>query len=75
MNQISINELKEIITSWALESGYKLNVYKFNPTFKNFAGNKSDIHLCLDFTMSLPENEITLLMCSHKDEWENLLSQ
>jgi len=75
MKQLSLDELKNIITLWALESGHAFNVSRFNPTFKNFAGTKDDIHLALDFTMSLPENKIIILMSDHKDEWENLLSQ
>lgn len=76
MEQKSINELTKIVTTWALECGYDIiKMTKIAPTFNNFAGNKNDLHIVIDFNTSLPKNQITELMIDHKDEWETVLSQ
>jgi len=75
MNQISINELKEIITSWALESGYKFNVYKFNPRQMDSPIDKGGIYLALEFLEYLNVSDIDVEMSEHELEWSNLLAQ
>ena len=74
MPHISIKELKEIVTVWALELGYDLKAILFKPSKGKTLWPEGDVCIALDLTRSLPENEIILLMADHQDEWENLLS-
>ena len=58
---MNIECLKQIITEWASELPYKINVYGYGSQFKGSAKKESDVDLAVEFLEPMSENHLTFL--------------